>query len=291
MIRHRLHGEFARRALSWGARTLPQPAKVCTMPLWAGIPFLLLPDTRRRIARNLARVLGPAAAPIAGARAYRLLVAYAQSLANAYAVHAGRPLPGRVTIEGAERLAAARARGGIVLATGHIGPWQLGPHLLAQAGVGPIVLAMAREPDAAAQRFEESLALRGRFRVVATDTPFAGIALLAALRAGEVVAMQMDRAGIGACVAVSCLGGSASFPVGPAALARAGAVPIVPVFLLAAGPSDVRIEIGEPIEPSRTDARDDDLRAATQALADAYDRCVRAHPYQWYHFDDFGTSA
>src|SRR5262245_22915142 len=222
------------------------------MPLWAAIPFVLVPRARRQITDNLARVLGPSGVLRGAARAYLVLLSFAQSLANSYAAHGGRGIEVKTEIAGGERLRAVRASGGgVVVATGHIGPWQLGPYLLEQAGFGPVVLAMAREPDAGAQRYEEIAALRGRFRVVHTEGPFASLELLRVLRAGGLVAIQMDRApnGNGAAnrLRAPFLGGLAPFPLGPAALARAAGVPLVPVFLLARGPSRVRVDVGEPI--------------------------------------------
>jgi len=269
----------------WGSRHLPPPAKLVTMPLWAAIPFVLVPRARRQIAQNLERVIGPSRA--APARAYGVLLSFAQSLANSYAAHGGRGVEVKAQISGAERLAEARDAGrGVIVATGHIGPWQLGPYLLEQAGYAPVTLAMAREIDAGVQRVEELLELRRRFRVVYTDGTFAALELLRVLREGGLVAVQMDRTN-GAQLRLPFIDGDAPFASGPAALARAAESPIVPVFLIATGPFRVRVEVGEPIRVARTKSRDADVEAATRALAGAYEACVREHPYQWYAFHDF----
>jgi lauroyl/myristoyl acyltransferase len=285
---HRLQTAPWRRALLWGARHLPPPARLVTMPLWAAIPFVLVPRARRQIAANLARLLGPAARPVGAARAYGVLLSFAQSLANAYAAHGGRGVEVKAEIAGAEHLAAARAGGrGIIVTTGHIGPWQLGPYLLEQAGYAPVTLAMAREVDAGAQAVEELLELRRHFRVVYTDGAFSALELLRVLRGGGLVAVQMDRPSGHASLPMPFAGGTARFGSGPAALARAAEAPLVPVFLLATGPFRVRIEVGAPIEVVRSADRDADLWQATRALARAYEACVRGHPYQWYAFHDF----
>jgi lauroyl/myristoyl acyltransferase len=282
---HRLQTAFWRRALLWGSRHLPPPAKLVTMPLWAAIPFVLVPRARRQIAHNLERVMGPSRA--GPARAYGVLLSFAQSLANSYAAHGGRGLEVKAQIFGSERLAAAKAEGrGVIVATGHIGPWQLGPYLLEQAGYGPVTLAMAREVDAGAQQVEDGLELRQRFRVVYTDGTFAALELLRVLRQGGIVAVQMDRTS-GASLRVPFVGGEATFASGPAALARAAEAPIVPAFFIATGPFRVRVDVGEPIWVARTGKREQDVDSATRALATAYEACVREHPYQWYAFHDF----
>jgi KDO2-lipid IV(A) lauroyltransferase len=297
---HRLHTAAWRRALLWGSTTLPPSARVATMPLWAAIPFVLVPRARRQIIRNLEHILGPAAPPVAAARAYRVLLSFAQSLANSYAAHGGRGLQVEPELHGDARLGAARAQGrGVVVATGHIGPWQLGPYLLEQAGHGPVVLAMAREPDPGAQRVEEILELRRRFRVVYTDAPLASLELLRVLREGGVVALQMDRPppaaaaarpGHGGRVVISFFDGQATFAAGPAALARAAGAPLVPVFLLARGPRRVSVEIGTPLEVSHSHDRSADLARAMRTLVLAYEACVRAEPYQFYNFHEFWVS-
>src|SRR5262249_54706721 len=123
---------------------------------------------------------------------------------------------------------------------------------------------------------------------------------LRVLRRGGLVGVQRARApasrnGVGGanagCLLAPFLGGAAPFPVGPAALARAAGAPLVPVFLLAQGPSRVRVEIGEPIVVARTGARAGDVAEATRRLAGSYEACVRAHPYQWYSFHDFWAAA
>src|SRR5262249_60397540 len=152
------------------ART--HPAKVPPMPRWAAIRFVLVPRARRQIACNLARVVGPASGPVGAARAYRVLLSFAQSLANSYAAHGGRGVAVATDILGEEGLRQAGTGGrGVIVATGHIGPWQLGPYLLERAGYGPVVIAMAREPDAAAQRYGGAAARRGGLRVVPPHGP------------------------------------------------------------------------------------------------------------------------
>jgi KDO2-lipid IV(A) lauroyltransferase len=285
---------LARRALLWGSRHLSPSAKIATTPIWAAIPFLIAPRARRQIARNLEEVLGPASPAFAAARAYRTLLAFAKSLADSYAAHSGRGIEVAVEISGDEHLRAARARGrGVVLATGHIGPWQLGPYLLEQAGHAPVVVAMARERDPRAHELEERLELRRRFHVVYTDGALASLTLLAAMRQGGLCALQMDRppdSAAGARTVAPLFGRAAAFALGPAALARACEAPLIPVFLLYQGARRVRVAIEPPVAVARSRDRTADLAAATAKLAGRYEACIRAHPYQWFRFEDVWRS-
>jgi KDO2-lipid IV(A) lauroyltransferase len=260
------------------------------MPLWGAIPFFAVPRVRRQIARNLARVVGPAPPAVDLVRAYRVLVSFARALATSYAAHGGRGVRLAPELLGENHLAAAAAAGrGVVLATGHLGLWQLGPYLLERTWKSGIILAMAPDPDPGAQGLEDALELRRRFQVVHTDRPYASFELLRALRGGGLVAVQLDRpppgSGPRAFVERPFCGAPARFPVGPAALARAAGAPLIPVFLLAQGLRGVRVQIEPPIEVA------DDLEAAVAELAAVYERCVRAHPFQWYAFHDFWAAA
>src|SRR5437016_3215161 len=83
---HRLQTASWRRALLWGARHLPPSVKLATMPLWAAIPFVLVPRARRQIAKNLER-----RGPFGGARAR----ARRDRHDRPHRTVAARPLPAR----------------------------------------------------------------------------------------------------------------------------------------------------------------------------------------------------
>jgi predicted LPLAT superfamily acyltransferase len=57
--------------------------------------------------------------------------------------------------------------------------------------------------------------------------------------------------------------------------------------MIARGPRRVRVTIEPPVHVTRTADRARDLEATVHALARAYERRVRAHPYQWFAFHDF----
>jgi KDO2-lipid IV(A) lauroyltransferase len=112
-----------------------------------------------------------------------------------------------------------------------------------------------------------------------------GVRLLDALRQGDVVALQGDRPRAdGRTVEAPFLGRTLGFPVGPAALARAAGVPLVPVFVFREGRLRSRVSIRAPIEVAETRDRDADVADATRRLAAEIERAVRAAPHQWFCF-------
>lgn len=287
--RHRYETPFWRRVFLGGVKYIPQPLQIASMPMWAGIFYALVPSARRNVEANLDRVLGPAPQTSRSLRSFRVFVNYAQSITNMYALYLGQRLPvepilsevGRAVL----RRALAPGRGAILL-TGHLGFWSLGPFMMERFGLGVPVLAMAEEPNAELQRFEEQF--RRKWRIVyTTGSPFAGLELAGLLRRGEMVAMQFDRHVGEACALVPFLGEAAPFPLGPATLARATGAPLVPVFMVREGLRGFRVTVENPVEVSRTADRADDIRQATERVVSVYQDYVRRYPYQWFNFHDF----
>jgi len=73
-------------------------------------------------------------------------------------------------------------------------------------------------------------------------------------------------------------------PVGPAALARAAGVPIVPVFVFRTGRRHYRCTIHPPIPVSRTGDRQRDLEGALERFAAGLEAAIRREPHQWFCF-------
>ncbi|HZS40243.1 MAG TPA: lysophospholipid acyltransferase family protein [Polyangia bacterium] len=287
-FRHRFEGPFWRRMFLAGVRGLSPAMQRATMPMWAGIFYLLVPRARRIVERNLAQVCGPLPPAQTKARSFRLFVNYAQSITNMYAAHLGQPLP-RAEFLGHEYLRPlVAARQGAIMLTGHMGYWQIAHFLLAGRNwLPPITMAMAEEPNRALAEFEEQF--RAKLRIVyTTSSPFASIELAGILRRGEFVGMQLDRYLGGAHARLPFCGRPAPFPLGPATLARATGCPLVPVFVVS-GPdrASCKVIVEPPIEVARTRDREADAREAMERVVEVYQSFVRRYPEQWFNFYDF----
>ena len=287
--RHRFESPFWRRVFLAGIRTIPQPLQRASMPLWAGIFYLAVPAARRIVEANLDHVLGDAQAAVRHLRSFRLFINYAQSITNMYALHLGHRLPIDPTFDesGRARLRALLAQGkGAIVVTGHLGFWSLAPFMMEENGLAAPLVAMAEEPAAGVQDFEKQL--RSKWRVVyTTQSPFASLELAAALRRGEMVAMQLDRHTGGAHLRLPFFGREAAFPLGPATLARATRAPIVPVFMVREGQKGFRLTVEDPIYVEHTRDRDGDLHDATSRMVSVYESYVQRFPFQWFNFHDF----
>jgi lauroyl/myristoyl acyltransferase len=106
--------------------------------------------------------------------------------------------------------------------------------------------------------------------------------LLAALRRGEVVGVQGDRAlGTKGDVEVPFFGRPARFPLGPFLLSSGVGVPLLPAFCLLDAQYRYVVKIAEPFTASRGEEE-----AAARTWVAALEAIVREYPTQWFNFFD-----
>jgi len=267
------------------AAALPRPVRLAAARAVARAVGRALSAERSRVRGNLARVL-------AGAKPRELDAAVGETFANFGAFFADLLILNRTEPErlrpyvavrvGEEHLDAAFAAGrGAVLVTAHLGNWELGGRLLACRGGAPRThVVLSAEEDAA---LESHLRVNApELRFVTRKHPTSTLGLLAALRRGEVVAMQGDRpTGERGDRLVSFFGSPAAFPIGPFVLARAAGAPVVPAFCTMAADGRYRVEVGSPIWVKLGEEM-----AGLETMVAALERAVRAHPTQWFNFFD-----
>jgi lauroyl/myristoyl acyltransferase len=197
--------------------------------------------------------------------------------------------PFTAEFEGVDNWQQTTAGGrGFVLITAHLGCWEVGS-LLPQDRQDRLV-HLVREPelDPRAQRFLAERLRQEHGRTVthfAADDATLGIELLQALRRGEVVALQSDRPRTGqGARTVSLFGRAVSLPHGPAALARAAQVPLLPVYVYHVRRRHYRVVLRPPIEVGSGKDRDADLDAAMARIALELEGAIRRAPEQWFCF-------
>jgi len=280
---------FWRRTLVWGLRTFPPPIQRATMPLWSAFFYAQVPHVRRAIESNLSWLLG-LSTPRKQLLAFRTFTNYCQSIANAYLPYLGAELDVDVRLSGAEHLRdSLRPDRGVILATGHLGNWQLGPYFLGLHGLPPVTVVMTEEPERGTQQILDELRDKKMRVVYPNRSALLSLDLRATLRRGELVAFQMDRPTAEGGLRVACAGREATFAVGPALLARTCDVPVLPVFFPSEG-RKIHIMIEPPLWAPRTRDRQHDLHQLTTLLAEVYERMIRRYPDQWFNFYDFWSA-
>jgi KDO2-lipid IV(A) lauroyltransferase len=207
----------------------------------------------------------------------------------------GRPPALPLSEEARATLDEARAGGrGVLFASAHLGPWERVAASLVAAGV-PLV-ALARESyDPRFMAVYERLRSSSGVRVVWRSSPTAPVAIVRALRRGEVLGVPMDLRSRVPSIEVPFLGRPAPTPLGPARIAlRAGSAVVVgtvaraplPALAVQAAPA-AGGRLG-PLEVTATRIPLDDLRpdpagaaALTARINEELSRRIRALPDGW----------
>jgi Kdo2-lipid IVA lauroyltransferase/acyltransferase len=274
------------RVATLAASVLPRPARLRVAAGMANVASRRFPAERAVVRRNLARIL-----PGAPDRELNALVAAVfRNFAVCFAdlITANRRADVATLVAGIEGMTeltkAARAGRGLVVLTAHLGNWELAGRMLARDGARPTHVVVAEEADPAVERFLRGG--EGPVRFVTTRTPTTSLGLLTALRRGEIVALQGDRAlGTRGDISHTFFGAPARFPMGPFVLARAARSPVVPAFCLLDGDRRYRIVVGS---PSLVKAGDE--AAALGRWVATLETMVRRHPTQWFNFYDLWSS-
>jgi lauroyl/myristoyl acyltransferase len=240
----------------------------------------VLPVERRAIRKALGLITGASAG-----RLDDLTVAVFRDFAMCFAdlVSTNRQSTPRLSclvgsVTGAEHF--DRVPGGIVSVTAHVGNWELAGRLLANrlARRTHVVVSPQEAPELGrwVRRDGDGMLFRPRAH------PSVGVELVAALRRGEVVALQADRAlGNGSDVWIPFFGVPAPFPLGPFLLARAARVPVVPAFCVLDRGYRYHVKVATPIAVARGEEE-----GAAHAWVALLESVVREHPTQWFNFFD-----
>jgi lauroyl/myristoyl acyltransferase len=183
---------------------------------------------------------------------------------------------GAFTIEGLEHIRAALDAGtGAILALPHVGGWEVGGSWFVRQGFPLTVVVEALKPPELFTWFADLRRSQG-FKVIPL-TKSAGISVVRALRANQIVALVSDRDIAGGGVEVEFFGERTTLPAGPASLAARLKVPLLPtaVYFKGAGHhAVVRPPLPLVGDPS----------ADTQTLARELEDLIRAAPEQWHLF-------
>jgi lauroyl/myristoyl acyltransferase len=263
-------------ALAW----LPRALRLRVAGRIGGVAAARLPR-ERAAARTALNVFTGRTGAALDALTVQLFAEFAMCFAdllstNRRAPHRLDPVVGRVT--GIERVGALES--GLVSVTAHVGNWDMAGRLLARVSARPTNVVVAPEEAAALEPWVRRTG--GGVRFVSRAQPTVSLGLIAALRRGEAVGIQGDRAlGTRGDTTLLFFGRPAPFPVGPFRLAAAAGVPVLPAFCTL-GP-DLRYDMTAhaPLVLSRG-SEEDALRAWVRHL----ERLVEERPTQWFNFFD-----
>jgi phosphatidylinositol dimannoside acyltransferase len=280
----RRESAMLRRLAHWGALSGPRRfLQYGPAPIGA-IFALSLPEIRRRVVRNLRRVHGRRGALVEQLDAMETVANYAACFAEAIGSQREDAKP-RVVVHGQERLQAAIAKGGVVLVTAHVGPWDLAAQLLGSSLGADVIVVMEREANDAARELQDRHRGERGLKVLHVGRhPTDALPLISHLKKGGVAALQLDRVPpSGRVVRVPLFGEPFRVPEGPFLLAGLSGAQVVPVFARRLGFFHYELSISEPISLGRRPSAAE-LQGAAQTAVGAMEAFVRDCPTQWFHF-------
>jgi lauroyl/myristoyl acyltransferase len=286
--RFAVKGVFWRQYLDWAVVNLPfffypVPLVFCTIFF-----FFFAAPARRSIVANLTVVLPGSSRAMNYLRAFRTLYNFAWTISEA-AIH--RIIQEEFTYEivGAKWLEELGAARGAIVLTAHMGSYDLGAALFAKKFHREIRVVRAPEPDKqSAEHLSAALEKAGESGVkVAYNTAGALLSfdLLKALRGGEIVSIQGDRADERvAQVKARLFGHDVLLPNGPFVLGLIAQVPVYPLFIARAGCRSYQIIVREPIRLESSGQREQDLARGVNQWCDVLQEIVAARWDQWFAF-------
>lgn len=190
-----------------------------------------------------------------------------------------------VSVAGREHLDAALALGkGVVVATPHLGPYELGGAWLALAGypVHAMVEDIDPETNAALALYRQATGMKLISRRGGVRNA------LRLLRDRQVVLLVADRVVGGGSEGIGVPFGNAvrAVPTGPATLALATGAPIVVghIARAAGGASRYLVQLEPLLTAAATGDTDRDRQALTRRIAERLSDAVLSHPDQWFVF-------
>lgn len=196
----------------------------------------------------------------------------------------------RIEFDGEDHLRSALEEGrGLVLISAHFGNWQGAGHLLGRLGRPVNVVAYEGEARRIQSLFGKVLEKQA-FSVISSDgSANSSVAILAALRRGEVVAMHADRCLGSDGAVVEFLGAPARFPVGPYVVAALSQAPLAHVFAMRQSLHHYRFMAYPPERLAFGDRRERKEKLAQWArrFVSRLEDTLRQFPLQWCNFYDF----
>jgi KDO2-lipid IV(A) lauroyltransferase len=189
--------------------------------------------------------------------------------------------PGRVEIEGAERLQAiAEGAGPVVFISGHFSSFELMAAAIVRAGIPcQITYRAANNP------YVDERIRRARFRYGVRLFAPKGLegarTLIRALGRGESVALMNDQKFNGG-VAAPLFGVMAHTAPGPSTFALRFGAPLQPLSVQRRHKARFTIIVHDPIRLERTDDREADIAAGVGKVNAFIEDRVRARPTEWF---------
>lgn len=286
MRRHRLArvlANIASRVVTW----LPNRLRDAVADIIGAIWIHLTPVYRENVIANVGQILGPETPrPVLEAMARQIFRMSARNFGELLRLRHLMPeelaslVP--ISVPDLAVFADARQRGqGIIIATAHMGAFDLLGHAVAAQGV-PLTVITGRTTSRFL--FDAVTWLRQSRSVTMVEPSPAGVRyVIRALRKGEIAGFVTDYDFFQNGAPVTFFGRETTLPPGAIRIARDTGALIVPMFPYREGAAH-RLSVGEPFEVPKTDDIDADVAAGMEILRLHMEAGIGAKPDQWVLF-------
>lgn len=276
------------RLLRWIISALPTPVGYALAGLIGDLTYHLTATSRRISFANMNHVLGSQASPARLERTVRAV--FRNNVRNYYELCRLPRLPleqiMRMTTvreeDWAKLVNPVRQGQGVVIATAHFGSFEMVSQVLTGKGLDASFLIAYFEPRYLSEYITALRSSQGLHLV--ETTPATLLQSVRDLKKGRIVGILADRNVEQKGITLPFFGDPAVIPTGPARLAMQAKAVILPIFCVRLSNKRYSVEIGDPIQPTRTDDSDaDSARIMSQVIA-SYEQHIGAHPSQWVLF-------
>jgi lauroyl/myristoyl acyltransferase len=193
---------------------------------------------------------------------------------------------GKIAVEGWENLVQARsANKGVILATAHLGNFDMGAQVLASRGIDLTILVEEFESGVLMKEIA-NLRQRKGVRILPINSQGLKNVYRDLIRGGTII-IVCDRDIQGNGVKIKFMGEETTLPFGAISLAQWTGAAVVPIFSLRAPNNFASIYIEPPLALTESGSRQESLRANLEKLAGVMEKYIRKYPEQWAVLEPF----
>jgi len=240
-------------------------------------------ETRRRIRAVLGDDVSAAAVRSHAWKSWRNLCFSVIEMARFSRTARGdieRTIPGiGAALEEVDRMRGGRANG-MVLATLHMGNWEMGGLAMSMRGMHPIVITR-RQKNRLSDEYLRGLREQAGMDVVMRDRRVMKN-IIAKLRQGGILAILPDVRMNTPALDIAFLGGRANLAGGMVMFAKQTDFPVLPAYGIRIGWTRHKWILLDPVYPDPSLDKKEDWLRMTQAVMDQFTEVVRKHPDQYF---------
>lgn len=196
-----------------------------------------------------------------------------------------RYLKEKITIENSHYFDQALSKNkGVIVLSAHLGNWEMGAVVVAQAGYPLWEVALPHKFKKVDNFFNSQ---RERMGIKVIPVGKAARQCLDLLKNNQILALAGDRDFTEKGIVLDFFGRPTLFPIGPAAFSLKTGASIVPGFMMRNKDDTFTLKIEKPLEFNPTGEKDRDLKEIISKYKVIFEDYILRYPDQWYMFKRF----